>query len=301
MLLHKPVLLNEVVEWMNLNAGFCIVDCTVGGGGHAEAILERLGPTGIYVAIDRDLQTLARAKEKLLKYEKQIHFVHGVFSDLSQILKSLKIEKVQGVLVDLGVSSFQLDEAERGFSFLKEGPLDMRMDTSTDEYENASDIVNTYSEEQLIEIFQKFGEERFSRRIARAIVDFRRDQPFQFTQDLANLIDRVVPPKFKKQASRIHPATRVFQALRIVVNGELGHLEKFLDLDFKFLSEGGRIAVISFHSLEDRMVKWRLRERKDFRVLSKKPIVASEEEIESNPRSRSAKLRVAEKKEATYD
>ena len=293
---HKPVLLNEVMEWMNLKPGACMVDGTVGGGGHAEAILERLGPTGIYVAIDRDAQTLGRAKQKLQKYEKQIHFVHGVFSELPQILEGLKIEKVQGVLVDLGVSSFQLDTAERGFSFMKEGPLDMRMDASTDEYENASDVVNTYSEEELIEIFQKFGEERFSRRIARAIVDFRRDQPFHFTQDLANLIDRVVPPKFKKQASRIHPATRVFQALRIVVNGELDHLETFLNLDFDFLAEGGRLAVISFHSLEDRRVKWRLREREDFRVLTKKPIGPSDLEIEENPRSRTAKLRVAEKK-----
>lgn len=293
---HIPVLLKEVIEWMDLKPGDVVVDGTVGGGGHAEALLEQLGSTGTYVAIDRDAQTLARAKEKLRKYEKQIHFVQGVFSDLPQILKSLKIEKVQGVLLDLGVSSFQLDEAERGFSFLKEGPLDMRMDASTDEYENASDVVNRYSEEELIEIFQKFGEERFSRRIARAIVAFRRDQPFHFTQDLANLIDRVVPPKFKKQASRIHPATRVFQALRIVVNGELDHLEKFLNLDFEFLEKDGRLALISFHSLEDRMVKWRLREREDFRVLTKKPITASELEIENNPRSRSAKLRVAEKK-----
>ncbi len=302
---HLPVLLNEVMEWMNLKPGDCIVDGTVGGGGHAEAILEKLGADGKYVAIDRDEKTLARAKERLQKYEPRVLFVHGVFSDLPQILQSLKIEKVQGVLVDLGVSSFQLDEAERGFSFMKEGPLDMRMDPSThsvrsgqalpEESWTAADIVNEYSEEDLIEIFQKFGGERFSRRIARAIVDFRRDQPFYLTQDLANLVDRVVPPKFKKKASRIHPATRVFQALRIVVNQELEHLEKFLDLDFQFLEKGGRLQVISFHSLEDRIAKWRLRGREDFRVLTKKPVIPSDSEMEENPRSRSAKLRVAEK------
>lgn len=216
-LTHKPVLLNEVIEWMSLKPGACIVDGTVGGGGHAEAFLQRLGSEGKYVAIDRDQQTLDRARQRLEKYRDQVFFVHGVFSDIPEILRTLKIEKVHGVLVDLGVSSFQLDEAERGFSFLKEGPLDMRMDPSDDSFEKASDIVNERSEEDLIEIFQKFGEERFSRRIARAIVDFRREQPFYYTQDLASLIDRVVPPKFKKQASRIHPATRVFQALRIEI------------------------------------------------------------------------------------
>ncbi len=295
-LTHKPVLLNEVIEWMSLKPGACIVDGTVGGGGHAEAFLQRLGSEGKYVAIDRDQQTLDRARQRLEKYRDQVFFVHGVFSDIPEILRTLKIEKVHGVLVDLGVSSFQLDEAERGFSFLKEGPLDMRMDPSDDSFEKASDIVNERSEEDLIEIFQKFGEERFSRRIARAIVDFRREQPFYYTQDLASLIDRVVPPKFKKQASRIHPATRVFQALRIEVNQELEHLKRFLDLDFQFLEKGGRLQVISFHSLEDRIVKWRLREREDFQVLTKKPVIPTEIEMEENPRSRSAKLRVAEKK-----
>lgn len=294
-LVHKPVLLKEVVEWMNVKPGVCYVDGTVGGGGHAEALLEQMGPDGIYVAIDRDAQTLERAKRRLQKYVKQIHFVHDVFSNLPNILKDLKIEHVNGVLVDLGVSSFQIDEAERGFSFMKEGPLDMRMDTSTDEYENASDVVNTYSEEDLIEIFQKFGEERFSRRIARAIVAFRREQAFLFTQDLAQLVDRVVPPSFKKGRSKTHPATQVFQALRIYVNQELSHLEKFLNLDFGFLVEGGRLAVISFHSLEDRLVKWGLRGKKDFRILTKRPVCPSELEVEENPRSRSAKLRVAEK------
>lgn len=292
---HQPVLLKEVLEWMDVKPGACFVDGTVGGGGHAEALLELMGPEGRYIAIDRDRQTLAKAEERLQKFSGQVEFVHGVFSDLPKILKNLKIEKVDGVLVDIGVSSFQLDEAERGFSFLQPGPLDMRMDASDEEAAKAADFVNECSEEELIGIFQKFGEERFSRRIARAIVAFRREQPFLFTQDLAGLIDRVVPPKFKKQASRIHPATRVFQALRIEVNGELEQLEKFLNLDFGFLRKGGRLGVISFHSLEDRVAKWRLREREDFRVLTKKPIEASEEEIRENPRSRSAKFRVAEK------
>jgi len=292
---HQPVLLKEVLEWMDVKPGACIVDGTVGGGGHAEALLERIGLEGRYIAVDRDRQTLAKAKERLQKFGGQVEFVHGVFSDLPEILKNLKIDKVDAVLVDIGVSSFQLDEAERGFSFLQSGPLDMRMDASDEEAAKAADLVNECSEEELIGIFQKFGEERFSRRIARAIVAFRREQPFLYTQDLAGLIDRVVPPKFKKQASRIHPATRVFQALRIAVNGELEQLEKFLNLDFGFLRKGGRLGVISFHSLEDRVAKWRLREREDFRVLTKKPIEASEEEIRENPRSRSAKFRVAEK------
>ncbi len=307
--IHKPVLLKEVVEWMNIQPKACYVDGTVGGGGHAEALLNAMGPEGIYVAIDRDLEALARAKQRLEKFEGQIHFVHGVFSELPSILRSLKIEQVNGVLVDLGVSSFQVEEALRGFSFMKEGPLDMRMDPSTPPRQaggrsgqalpmegwTAADIVNEFSEEDLVEIFHKFGEERFSRRIARAIVAFRRDQPFLFTQDLAQLVDRAVPPPFKRKASRVHPATRVFQALRIVVNQELDHLEKFLNLDFDFLIQGGRLEIISFHSLEDRKVKWRFREREDLKVLTKKPISPSELELEDNPRSRSAKLRVAEK------
>lgn len=293
---HQPVLLKEVLEWMEVKPGACIVDGTVGGGGHAEAFLQQMGPEGKYVAFDRDLQTLERAKKRLEKYASQVQYVHGVFSDMESILKELKIENVDGVLVDLGVSSFQLDDAERGFSFIRPGPLDMRMDASDEDSLKASDIVNENSEEELIEIFQKFGEERFSRRIARAIVASRREQPFLFTQDLSEVIDRVVPPKFKKQASRIHPATRVFQALRIVVNGELDHLEKLLSSEFSFLKQGGRLQVISFHSLEDRIAKWRLRGREDFRVLTKKPIEASEEEVRENPRSRSAKLRVAERK-----
>jgi 16S rRNA (cytosine1402-N4)-methyltransferase len=291
---HKPVLLNEVVEALKIQPGGCYVDGTVGGGGHAEAILEKMEGRGTYVAIDRDIETLERAKKRLQKFKSQVVFVHGVYSEIKTILEDLKIDAVDGVLLDLGVSSFQFDEAERGFSFSKEAPLDMRMDRSS-EGETAADLINQLREEKLIEIFQKFGEERFARRIARAIVAFRRAHPLLKTGELAGLIERVVPPHFKRRAAKIHPATRVFQALRIVVNEELEHLTRFLDQDFKFLKPGGRIAVISFHSLEDRLVKWAFRSRQDLRVVTKRPLGASEEELKNNPRARSAKLRVAEK------
>jgi len=271
------------------------VDGTVGGGGHAEAILEKMQGQGIYIAMDRDSQALQEAKEKLKKFGNQVFFVQGVFSEIPEILETLSVKEVDGILIDLGVSSFQIDEAERGFSFLREGPLDMRMNPESED-QTAADLVNHLPEKKLEEIFQKFGEERFARRIARAIVAIRRAEPFLTTQDLSDLIEKVVPPPFKKARARIHPATRVFQALRIVVNQELEHLTRFLNLRLDFLKEGGRIGIISFHSLEDRCVKQIFRQRQDFKVITKRPVQASPDEIQMNVRSRSAKFRVAERK-----
>jgi 16S rRNA (cytosine1402-N4)-methyltransferase len=289
---HQPVLLKEVLEILQVIPGGCYVDGTLGGGGHGEPILERMEGRGLYVGIDRDPEALKRAQARLRRFGDQVRYLHGVFSDMPFLLKGAGIEKVDGILLDLGVSSFQLDEAERGFSFLKEGPLDMRMDPLRQD-ETAADLVNTLPEKTLIEIFQNFGEERFARRIAREIGAVRRAHPFLTTSSLAKFIQRVVPPPFGR--SKIHPATRVFQALRIAVNEELKHLERFLALDFDFLKKEGRLAVISFHSLEDRQVKQAFRFRKDWKVITKKPLTAGEAELKANPRSRSAKLRAVEK------
>lgn len=292
---HTPVLLKEVVDFLQVKPGGIYVDGTVGGGGHAEAILEKMEGLGAYVAIDRDLTAIERARERLKKFGSRVVFVQGVFSEIPQILEKLSIDAVEGVLVDLGVSSFQLIDAQRGFSFLKEGPLDMRMDPDNPDLATAADLVNELSEEELEEIFKKFGEERFARRIARAIVAARRGHPFSKTRELASLIEKTVPPPFRGARARIHPATRVFQALRIAVNQELEHLSRFLNLDFKFLKMGGRVAVISFHSLEDRLVKRAFRGLEGFQALTKRPLTADPEEIAQNPRARSAKLRAAEK------
>lgn len=292
-LIHQPVLLKEVVDFLRVKPGGRYVDGTLGGGGHAEAVLERMEGRGLYVGIDRDPEALVRCGERLAPFKNSLRLVRGVYSEIPAVLKELGIESVDGILIDLGVSSFQLDEAERGFSFLKEGPLDMRMDPA--DPETAEDIVNRRPEKELEEIFYKFGEERFARRIARAIVAFRRDQPFKTTTQLAGMIEGALPPKFRGRRFRIHPATRVFQALRIAVNRELEHLSQFLGQEYPFLIPGGRLAIISFHSLEDRRVKNAFRSRQDLRVITKRPVVPGEAECVENPRARSAKLRVAEK------
>ncbi len=287
---HHPVLLKEVVDFLNIKPDGCYVDGTLGGGGHATAILEKMNENGIYVAIDQDEAVLKKTAEKLRRFRSKLFFVHGVFSDISSILENLNISSVDGVLLDLGVSSFQLDEAGRGFSFLRDGPLDMRMNPLNPE--TAADLVNELPEEELKKIFGELGEERFSGRIASAMVRQREEKLFSTTKDLAELIRRSVPHSKK---SKIHPATRVFQALRIRVNRELEHLNSFLDLKFDFLNPSGRVAIISFHSLEDRMVKWGFRSWSGFKIVTKKPVIPTEEEQSLNPRSRSAKLRVIEK------
>jgi len=293
-IVHAPVLLNEVVEFLQVKPGGIYVDGTVGGGGHAKAILEQMGGQGIYIAIDRDRHTLDRARETLTDFKESIHFVHGVYSDLPKILSDLRVEGVDGILLDLGVSSFQLEGETRGFSFLKKGPLDMRMDPGDETAVTAAEIVNEWPEKNLAEIFYKFGEERFARRIARAIAAVRRGSPFTTTTALAEVVAKTIS---RGGRFKIHPATRVFQALRIEVNDELDHLQRFLSLDFGFLRPGGRIGIISFHSLEDRLVKQAFRSRKDLKRVTKKPVEPSEEELQMNPRSRSAKLRVVEKVE----
>lgn len=305
---HQPVLLEEALALLNCHSGGIYVDGTVGGGGHARAILERTSPDGLIVGIDRDGEALQEASRVLAPFGNRVFLVNGSFADLRDILAIRGIGPVQGILLDLGVSSHQLDTPERGFSFSLEGPLDMRMDPSSGP--SARDLIRNAREDELARIFRDFGEERFARRIARAIVERRRREPIDATVDLAALIARVVPGGAREER-RIHPATRVFQALRIAVNRELDHLERGLREGIEALAPGGRMAVISFHSLEDRLVKetfrsWEktctcppgvpvctCRVEAKARVLTRKPLRPRPEEAESNPRARSARLRAA--------
>jgi 16S rRNA (cytosine1402-N4)-methyltransferase len=280
---HIPVLVNELIEALQIREGGCYLDCTVGGGGHSDRILQ-VASTVKVIALDRDEMAITAAREKLSVYGDRVQFWHGTFSDY-QLPAGLRFD---GILADLGVSSAQFDLAERGFSFRDEGALDMRMDQQ--QLQTAADLVNETEESALADIFFQLGEERFSRRIARQIVEMR---PFETTTQLAEAIARCVPKSYRY--GRIHPATRVFQALRIAVNQELEHLQAWLQRAPDWLVAGGRIAVISFHSLEDRPIKYAFRQDDRLKVITKKPIVPSDTEIAANPRSRSAKLRVAER------
>ncbi|MEH2349393.1 MAG: 16S rRNA (cytosine(1402)-N(4))-methyltransferase RsmH [Nostoc sp.] len=279
---HISVLGREVIEGLAVRPSGHYLDVTVGGGGHSRLILEAL-PDVQLTAIDQDEDALAAARKELAEFGDRIQFIYSNFSDYKYPPNTF-----DGILADLGVSSYHLDQAERGFSFRQAANLDMRMDRGRSL--TAADIINNWDEAELADIFFKYGEERLSRRIARRIVERR---PLHTTTELADAIASSVPPKYRY--GRIHPATRVFQALRIVVNDELKSLETFLDKAPKALVPGGRIAIISFHSLEDRPVKHGLRNSPLLKVLTKKPIIAQEEEISQNPRSRSAKLRIAEK------
>ena len=280
--LHIPVLRAELIEGLNIVAGGHYLDATVGGGGHSELILAA-APDVTVTAIDRDEAAIQAASRNLAAYEGRIGFWRGNFADYQpgNVL-------FNGIIADLGVSSAQLDIAERGFSFRHGGDLDMRMDQR--QSLTAAEVINRWEEKQLADAFYKYGEERLSRQIARRIVERR---PFQTTNELAEAIAHSVPRKYRY--GRIHPATRVFQALRIVVNQELASLETFLNKSPLWLKPSGRIGVISFHSLEDRIVKHSLRESELLKVLTKKPIIAQENELKENPRSRSAKLRFAER------
>jgi 16S rRNA (cytosine1402-N4)-methyltransferase len=280
---HIPVLSQEVVEGLAVHPEGHYLDATVGGGGHSRLILES-APDVRLTAIDQDEDALAAAKRELSVFAERVQFLHVNFS-----VCAFPESTFDGIIADLGVSSYHLDTPERGFSFRQEARLDMRMDRR--QSLTAADVINDWDEVELANIFFKYGEERLSRRIARRIVEKR---PFQTTTELADAIASSVPAKYRH--GRIHPATRVFQALRIVVNDELKALETFLTKAPNALVPGGRIAIISFHSLEDRIVKHSLRGSSLLQVLTKKPITATEKEISSNPRSRSAKLRIAERK-----
>jgi 16S rRNA (cytosine1402-N4)-methyltransferase len=284
----------EVLEFLNIKEGDCVLDATIGTGGHAQLILERIGPTGKLIGIDRDLDSLLFAKSRLLDYQNNLELVHDDFRNLSQILKDLQITQVDAMLFDLGVSSFQLDNPERGFSFRYDAPLDMRLDKNS--HISAYDLINYLSEEELSSILKTFGEERWHNRIARYLVQERQKQPISTTSQLAQVVVKAIG--YKSHFRNIHPATRTFQAIRIAVNRELEALEQGLDTASAFIKPGGRICIISFHSLEDRIVKQKFKllfKDRVVNILTPKPIRPSLYEIEDNPRSRSAKLRVAER------
>lgn len=286
--MHTPVLLAEVLQIFEGLKIQLFFEGTVGAGGHAAAILEAHPEIERYFACDRDPAALAIAKQRLEpKWGKKVEFIHGPFSELPRYLDERGVSYVDGFFIDIGVSSMQLDQRERGFSFQGDAPLDMRMDPGSGT--TAEELVNRLPEIELAKIFFEYGEERRSRQAARAIVEARRRRRIRTTGELVEILKKVI------RGGKIHPATRVFQALRIAVNDELGQLKWALEGASERLQMGGRLAVISFHSLEDRIVKHGLREDKRLKVLTKKPIGPSAQETRANPRSRSAKLRAAEK------
>lgn len=287
---HQPVLLQEVIQYLKPEPGDLIIDATIGGGGHTQQLLER---GARILGIDRDQEAIDYVKKSLESRVKSQDLVlaKGNFSQIAEIAKRQGFFKVKGVLFDLGLSSHQIEKGQRGFSFQQEGTLDMRMDK--DLQVRASDIINNFEERRLDEIIKTFGQEKFSRSIARAICSARQVEPIDSTKRLAQIISEVYA-KYK-QKSKLNPATRTFQALRIVVNSELLNLEESLPQTTKILNIGGRLVIISYHSLEDSIVKRFFKTERNLRVLTKKPIGPQEEETKENPRSRSAKLRAAEK------
>jgi 16S rRNA (cytosine1402-N4)-methyltransferase len=291
---HLPVMVDEVLRLLDPQKGETFLDLTVGAGGHALEIASRLGPDGNLVGVDLDERILEVARERLSAQGlAKARLYQGTYAQCRRVLEEAGVERVDGILLDLGVSSLQIDDPERGFSFSEDGPLDMRMD-ATVPGETAADIVNEAREEELADIFYKYGEERLSRRIARSIVRERERRPITRTLELADIVRRA----YGGRRQRIHPATRVFQALRIAVNDELENLRRALEVAPDILADGGRIAVIAFHSLEDRIVKedFRTRARQGlYSVLTKKPLSPTDEETARNPRSRSAKLRAAKR------
>jgi 16S rRNA (cytosine1402-N4)-methyltransferase len=299
---HSPVLTKEILKYLDFKKGGVYIDCTLGGGGHSKAILENIYPHGLLIGIDQDIEAIEIAKEELKSCIDKVKLVKGNFKNLAKILSDLKIETVSGIVFDLGVSFHQLKEKERGFSFKEDSHLDMRMDL-TQKF-NADTLINSYSEKDLAEIFEKYGEERFSKRIARLIVAERKKKAISTTKQLSDLIIRSLPRTKKRHTWRIHPATRVFQAIRIEVNQELEALRMGLNQAIRVLEDKGRICVISYHSLEDRIVKHLFKEveregkeQKNYglKIVTKKPVRPSSEEVRNNPKARSAKLRVAEK------
>lgn len=305
---HVSVLLNECLDALNIKDDGIYVDCTLGGAGHSSHILQRLSKDGLLVGIDQDTDALKAAGERLKEYENK-KLIHNNFHNIDSILEELEIPKVDGILMDLGVSSYQLDEGERGFSYMKDAPLDMRMNREREF--SAYDIVNSYSMEDLWRIIRDYGEEKFAKRIAEFIVNRREEKPIETTLELVDIIKAAIPAKARREGP--HPAKRTFQAIRIEVNGELEILNKAIEDGVNRLNKGGRMAIITFHSLEDRIVKLKFRDLanpctcpKEFpicvcgkkplvKLISRKAIEPSKEEVEENPRSRSAKLRVIER------
>ena len=305
---HYSVLLNECIDALNIRPDGIYLDGTLGMGGHSEEIAKRLG-TGRLIAVDRDPMALERARRRLEPYREKITFLHGNFRDLSQLLAGCGMETVDGMLFDLGVSSPQLDEIDRGFSYMTDAPLDMRMDSG--DSLTAREIVNEWPEEKLKRILYDFGEERYAPRIAAKIVQRRQETPINTTGELVDIIRSAMPAQALREKQ--HPAKRSFQAIRIAVNDELEAISEMMEKATEHLSPGGRLVVISFHSLEDRIVKNAIQSKergctcpRDFPVctcgfvqtlksITKKPILPSEKELSENPRSRSAKLRVAER------
>ncbi|MDR3584848.1 MAG: 16S rRNA (cytosine(1402)-N(4))-methyltransferase RsmH [Desulfosporosinus sp.] len=305
---HVTVLLNETVDAVVTNPSGKFVDCTLGGAGHSQRVLTKLNETGKLICFDQDAWAISHAQEIFAKDER-VTLVNRNFEYLEETLKELDLLPVNGILFDLGVSSPQLDEAERGFSYMQDAPLDMRMDPLSSL--TARELVNTWSEEELAQVIWKFSEEKWSKRIAQFIVKIRNVRLLETTGDLVEVIKAAVPAAVRRSGP--HPAKRTFQAIRIAVNDELGVLDRVLDQALRCLDHGGRIGVITFHSLEDRIVKDRMKSwlgrctcpselpicrcgaKTIAKVLTRKPILPSEEEVEQNPRSRSAKLRVAEK------
>lgn len=307
--MHTPVLLNEAIEYLNVKRDGIYFDCTAGGGGHSEAIASLLSEKGVLVMIDMDKEAVLRVEKRLAKFNCRKFFVHENFAKVKEIAEKLGFAgKVDGILADLGTSMFQLKDFDRGFSFMGEGSLDMRMDR--EESLTAEKVVNSYGERELADVFYKYGEERLSRKIARMIVEERKHEPITTTKQLADIAFKA----YGGRRGKIHPATKIFQAIRIEVNRELENLETFLKSSIEILKKGGRLVVISFHSLEDRIVKNFFRDKAKkcicpetqmrctcggnnavVKVLTKKVVKPSEEEIKNNPASRSARLRACEK------
>lgn len=306
---HKSVLFDECMEGLNIKPDGIYVDGTLGGGGHSSGICELLGPEGVLIGIDRDQDALNAASKRLEKYNCQKIFVQSNYSDIAQVLEDLEIDEIDGALLDLGVSSFQLDNPERGFSYMNDAPLDMRM--SQDDSFTAYDVVNDYDKQELTNIISKYGEERWASRIADFIVKAREDKPLDSTFELVDVIKAAIPASARRTGP--HPAKRTFQAIRIEVNDELGQLERAVEEFCDVLAPKGRLCIITFHSLEDRIVKDIFNQRAnpctcpkefpmcvcgkkpDIKKVTGKPIIPSEAELEENPRARSAKLRVAQK------
>jgi len=294
---HIPVLAKTLAEQISLPPDAVMVDATIGQGGHSLLFGQSLNPKGLLIGLDIDKTSLSKADYKLKNLTCKVILLNSNFSKISQALQKQGIEKVDFILADLGVSSAQLTDYDTGLSFLKDMPLDMRIDKRIKT--TAADIVNKADEKALADLIYKYGQDRASRRIARFVVQHRRTEPIKTTGQLASIVCRALGRPGKKRKSRIHPATRTFQALRIAVNNELDNLEKLLVSAPPLLNKNGRIAVISFHSLEDRLVKnnFKLNEKENiYSIITKKPIVPSRREIEQNRRSRSAKLRIAQKK-----